>query len=310
MRTKTTIPLANRLLSERLAFWQSHPLIGDVPIVLACEHKPFVMSVKNDDTVAKSLYWDGFLSGWEPHSLQIWSALAARARCAIDIGSYTGIYALLAAASSAARVYGFEPLPENYARFVHNVRLNGLEGRITPVRAALSSSTGTITLYTRYAAPGILSTVHSVVPNGGAPLEVPCVSLDQFVVERSIHDVDLVKIDVETAEPLVLEGMGETLGTAAPDVLIEATSTSALREIWRRFPHAYRCFAVDDQSGTTIEVRRGGVLLYAGLRFAKRAFGQSRGSGNRNFLFSARPSTARILEHVRASAKAPVQLDG
>src|SRR5690349_8676535 len=38
----------------------------------------FSMVSHNDDTVVKELHWTGY-SGWERTSLQIWSALAARA---------------------------------------------------------------------------------------------------------------------------------------------------------------------------------------------------------------------------------------
>jgi hypothetical protein len=49
---------------------------------------------------------------------------------------------------------------------------------------------------------------------------VPVITLDAYLRERAIERVDVVKIDVEGAEPLVLQGMGELLRRCVPRLVI------------------------------------------------------------------------------------------
>src|SRR5690606_2150972 len=47
-----------------------------------------------------------------------------------------------------------------------------------------------------------------------------CRSIDDLVAELGLDRVDLVKLDVEGAEPFVLEGMRRTLATHRPQLAI------------------------------------------------------------------------------------------
>lgn len=236
-------------LPRRLAFWEACPLRGRIMIVLPCRHRPFVMECDNDDTVVKTLHWAGFFSGWEPASLRLWAALAASAERVFDIGAYTGIYGLLAATSSdRTRVACVEGCGRNHARLVHNVALNGLTDRVTCVPAVAVRTSGPAVLHERYAADGILSSVHSTTRSGGEPIAVDGVAADDLAARLAWGAPDLVKIDVEGAEPEVLAGMRRILADAAPDILLEANSRAALARSLAGMPAGYRCFAIDEQA--------------------------------------------------------------
>lgn len=242
-------------LRERLAFWDSHPLHGSIPIVLPCRHRPFVMHSENDDTVVKTLHWAGFFSGWEPTSLRLWSALAAGATQVFDVGAYTGIYGLLAATSSdRSHVVCVEGCGRNHDRLVRNVALNALAGRITCIHAVAARATGPALLYERYAADGILSSVHSTTKRNGEPVTVEGIALDALLDRLAVSVPDLMKIDVEGAEPEVLAGMSEILAAGRTDILLEANSRAALEESRAMVPAGYRCFAIDEAAGTVHDV--------------------------------------------------------
>lgn len=268
-------------LRQRLAFWDAHPLHGAIPIVLPCRHRPFVMHSENDDTVVKTLHWAGFFSGWEPTSLRLWSALAAEARQAFDVGAYTGIYGLLAATSSdRCQVVCIEGCGRNHARLARNVALNGLEPRIACVHAVAARATGTTVLYERYAADGILSSVHSTAKRNGEPVTVEGVALDSLPDRLSVPLPDLIKIDVEGAEPEVLAGMPGILAAGGTEILLEANSRAALDQSRAMLPVGYRCFAIDEAAGTVLDVD-GAAAAAAGDR-------------GRNYLLTARRSAEEL----------------
>lgn len=236
-------------LPRRLAFWDACPLRGRIAIVLPCRHRPFVMECDNDDTVVKTLHWAGFFSGWEPASLRLWAGLAATAERVFDIGAYTGIYGLLAATcSGSSRVACVEGCGRNHARLVHNVSINGLADRITCLHAVAVRASGPAVLHERYAADGILSSVHSMTRAGGEPIAVDGIAADDLAARLGWAQPDLVKIDVEGAEPEVLAGMRRSLADAAPDILLEANSGAALARSLAEMPAGYRCFAIDEQA--------------------------------------------------------------
>lgn len=268
-------------LGQRLAFWEAHPLHGSIPIVLPCRHRPFVMHSANDDTVVKTLYWAGFFAGWEPTSLRLWSYLAAGCEVAFDVGAYTGIYGLLAAScSERCRVACIEGCGRNHARLVQNVELNALADRMICLRAVATRLSAPTVLYERYAAEGILSSVHSMTKMGGVAVAVEGVALDDLPGRFSWGDPDLIKIDVEGAEAEVLAGMRRILDQRRPDILLEANSRPELERSRSCLPEGYRCFAIDEPGGRVFDVDAAGEPVF-----------QAHG---RNYLLSTRRSADEL----------------
>lgn len=290
-----TVKQPSRLnLAERIEFWKRHPLTGDVPVVLPCQHKRFLMYVNNDDTVLKTLYWEGFFSGWEPTSLRLWSALSIGATQVFDVGAYTGIYGLLASTSmSQGQVHCFEAALSNFERLRHNVRLNALEHRINAVHGAVCSKEGKTTLYERYAAPDVLSSIHSLNPTRGVPVKVPSLTLDGYAQKYAVLRVDLIKIDAEGAEPEVLTGARGILSRDEPEVLMEANSAKELQRSWEQFPEKYNCFEIDEGGQKIRRVSKAACGGVGGFfsKLVRRARGPRSG---RNFIFSTRLSESGI----------------
>jgi len=60
----------------------------------------------------------------------------------VDIGANIGAFSVLAALLGAHKVLAFEPDPENYAVLCRNIKLNGVERVVYPVRAAVVAHSG------------------------------------------------------------------------------------------------------------------------------------------------------------------------
>jgi FkbM family methyltransferase len=122
-----------------------------------------------------------------------------------DIGANVGIFSILAAATSGACCFAFEPHPATAALLRFNVRVNGLGDRITIVEAALGGSQG----------HAHLSDVHGpmnhILPaeSGAGSRPVRISTLDHEVAERGAPT--LLKVDVEGYEHAVFEGGDKTL---------------------------------------------------------------------------------------------------
>lgn len=130
----------------------------------------------------------------------------------IDAGAHIGRYTLMAAKyiGPSGRVLAFEPDPQNFELLGHNCMLNGYEW-IESEQCALGKTEGTVRLISGNdaATNTIMSDWHkqmqSETPEAKETL-VPLKKLDSVLKNANIHHVDLLKIDVEGAEILLLQG--------------------------------------------------------------------------------------------------------
>ena len=180
---------------------------------------------KADDQVANRLYWRGW-QGYEPDLAPLFCDLATRSRLTLDIGAHTGFYTLLAAhANPRGQVFGFEPYPPVFARLERNVRVNAVLNAI-PVRTAVGVASGRADLFYvpgvgMPSSSGLSLDFMQSVDSSLAQLAVTTVTIDDFVRDRHLANVDLVKIDTESTESDVIGGMLETIGHSHPNIFCE-----------------------------------------------------------------------------------------
>jgi FkbM family methyltransferase len=137
-----------------------------------------------------------------------------------DVGANIGIYSLLLArlVGHEGTVHAFEPEPRNFDRLMTNLTLNGA-ANVVANRLAVYSESGEVTLnlfdpslgsWHSLGTPKLADPDHprrTVEPRESIAVEA--VSLDDYARSREIVHVDFLKIDVEGAEPAVLEGAAD-----------------------------------------------------------------------------------------------------
>lgn len=128
----------------------------------------------------------------------------------VDIGAWVGRYTLTSSkyVGPSGKVISIEAHPSNFQILKKNLILNKRQN-VIPLNIAVTNHEGRIKLYTARS-----SGWHSINPQiarSSKYVEVPCKTLDNVLKELSISKVDWIKIDVEGAEPMVLEGSQETL---------------------------------------------------------------------------------------------------
>jgi FkbM family methyltransferase len=139
---------------------------------------------------------------------------------AVDCGAHIGYHTLLMAkcVGKMGRVYAFEPLSENFSVLCENIALNGYEGIVTAENKAVGAQTGRQRFRRgqwRSDDPDPLTSVSRLDPQG--ELEVEVVALDDYFADKR---ADFIKVDVEGAEGMVLEGAQRLLQRWSPILVV------------------------------------------------------------------------------------------
>ncbi len=173
--------------------------------------------------VENELFWRGLTGGWEKESMRMWIQLCRTHRSIVDIGANTGVYALVAKAiNPEAKVYAFEPVQRVFDKLQHNIGLNGFS--IHASSKAVSNTNGTAIIYDQPTEHIYSVTVNKNLSDANQRVKevtIETITLSTFIEQEQLQSVDLIKIDVETHEPEVLEGMGSYLRQFKPTILIE-----------------------------------------------------------------------------------------
>lgn len=211
---------------------------------------PFKMISQNDDLVVCSIYWSG---SYEPASLGLWLRLLAQPGAVLDLGGYTGLYSLAAAAAKPdCIVHAFEPMPRNAERLRANIEVNAFPNvRLFP--HAVGEREGE-TVFSIFNDGDFLTSGGSLMPHSEkAPAmsyPVRLVSIDRHVQESGLGRVALIKIDVEGAEVLALRGMSNLLDRDGPDLLLEVLEGADGAQLTSFLSaKGYRFFRIDEKSG-------------------------------------------------------------
>jgi len=185
------------------------------------QEKPIVIEFYDKSNFYVSHLLDYLVAGLynEPKTFNFFKEQIKNCKVFVDVGANIGGYSVRAA--KYCKVYAIEPLPRNYEILKINEKLNNV--KINSFNLAAGKERGKIKLYYEprgYGTPSIKRKQNYFI-------EVEMKPLDEIINEESI---DLIKIDVEGAEDLVLEGARNCLKRTKM-VIIERSES---------FPKAYR----------------------------------------------------------------------
>lgn len=123
----------------------------------------------------------------------------------IDIGANIGIFPILLT-KKFRTIIAIEPEPSNYKILVSNT--TALANNITCMEVAISNSNSIM----KFFLSGSLT--HSLIQDNTIQefIEVETMTLESLLSKMNIESVDIVKVDVEGAEWMVLEGAKNIMG--------------------------------------------------------------------------------------------------
>jgi FkbM family methyltransferase len=125
----------------------------------------------------------------------------------LDVGAHAGYFTLLAShmVGPTGLVLAIEPTPQTFAALQRHLNVNGISN-VEPHMLALSDSDGALRLHVPPASEHRDYNVTCVARENWTGIDVPCRRLDECLADWRVERVDLMKMDVEGAEPLVLAG--------------------------------------------------------------------------------------------------------
>jgi len=187
------------------------------------------------------IYWRGWENiNWEPKTRLIWADLCTKSKLIFDIGANTGIFSILAKVhNKESSVFAFEPQPNIFEVLQKNNTINNFD--IHCENIAISDRIGTLPFYNYGKDPfGRINTTAGSLNQSWREIdqkfiEVEVGTLDSFLKDRQIKSIDLIKIDVESYEPQVLEGYKTHLHLHRPIIILEILNIEAGKMILTYF---------------------------------------------------------------------------
>jgi FkbM family methyltransferase len=207
---------ANRGRQWRALFdgvrWQIRKRVNPTPYILPY-HGVELTCYPDSEQSSAAIYFHGMPDYWE---MSFAKAYLRSGDAALDIGANIGVYSLLFA-SLVGRdgiVHAFEANEHSAKRLAAQLEHNNL-ANITIHRKAVSNTTGKAYFgFAESSATQHLARLDESAEKGNA---VDCIALDDFEPWQSFA---LVKIDIEGAEPLAIEGAKKRLSEMPPKVIL------------------------------------------------------------------------------------------
>jgi len=212
-------------------------------------HYGFLYNADLGDWLGQYVYLTGC---YEPPTARVIATLLNPNDTFIDIGANSGFFTLLAShcVGSNGRVLAFEPVPSMRSRLQGNLSLNAAENVVIH-DIALSNQAGEQLFHEGPTGHKGLSSLRSLT-NEATTFSVKTMPLDDLLDDK--FAVNLIKIDVEGAEQLVLNGMKQLLARQKPHIVIEVTDSylaalghNAVALCQSLCDLGYRMYRIDDE---------------------------------------------------------------
>ncbi len=136
----------------------------------------------------------------------------------IDVGANVGFFSVRFArwVGASGEVISIEPEDRNYDSLISAFARKDLIGRVRALKAVAAATRGTTFLE--------INSLHPAdhkLSRDGTGIAVDAVALDDVVPDKQLRRPSLVKIDVQGAEMLVLQGATDILKVSGPALFIE-----------------------------------------------------------------------------------------
>lgn len=150
------------------------------------------------------------LKEFEEHGeLWIQQHLAGKLNTILDVGANIGEWTRMARTYNPdAEIHMFEIVPDTYRRLLQNIPI---DHRIVPNGFGLSNQTGTVEMQYLSDADALSTQYRTLVLENSVIKTGLAFTGDEYVTSRELSYIDYLKVDVEGAEGLVLQGFKNTL---------------------------------------------------------------------------------------------------
>jgi FkbM family methyltransferase len=212
-------------------------------------------------------YWTGYYD----NDIILKLSNCLEEKCVVfDVGANIGFYSVPLGRKLQrlnGQLYAFEPVKSNFERLKTNISLNNLEETVRAYEIALGDDEGEIKISLEN--KNNSTTGNAVMVKGEIPVsyfgitsKAHLTKLDTFVKKQNIKKCHLIKIDVEGAEVMFLDGGSSFLSQTRPIIYGEFNNyflpkfgNSFLDVVNIVSPWSYRFFE-QKKSGQFIEIKK------------------------------------------------------
>lgn len=265
--------VALKMLLSRLVF------VSQLPFLFPDKH--FLMNYYGAkmyiDLNSAPVMMDVAFGAYEYWKTKLFFDLVKEGMTILDIGACKGNYSILFAKlmRDRGRVLAFEPDPDNCEWIRKNIQVNNFKC-IELHQYALSDKEGSATFYPGNGMGSLVASRHSWMSDlQKGPITVQTRMLDNVLNEEHIHEVHIIKMDVEGGDLLVLRGAEHTLKCKNVSLLMDV---DVISNVERK-----ELFELLDSCGFGI------YRIGRELKPISKA--------NEMFLFSEEPKSTRIKTH-------------
>lgn len=171
-----------------------------------------------------------YLFGLNPGIIQTFENYLRPGMIVVDVGAHVGLYAIISTSmvSTTGKVYTFEPVPWLAQRLEDNARLNSMTN-IKAFNMAVGAKSGKSNLYLSKCGGDEWSSLYQWRLSGNRYIEIPVITLDEFIANNNIKRIDLLKVDTEGSELDVLLGaQGALKDGVIKAILVEFNSETQM----------------------------------------------------------------------------------
>ena len=149
-----------------------------------------------------------FLGTYEAYCTEIVKNHVKRGDVCFDVGANIGCYSTLfqMLCGATGEIHSFEPVPQTFAELKKNVALNGTTANVFLNKIALGNEEKDSEIYLFPELPSGHASLADKRDQRSAAIPVKMKMLDSYLTERKIKQVDFIKVDIEGAELMFLEG--------------------------------------------------------------------------------------------------------
>ncbi|WP_210367636.1 FkbM family methyltransferase [Bacillus sp. REN3] len=231
--------------------------MGDHTVLTKLAHGPKIFLDTRELSMASHLILDGL---WEDWITKLFVSIVKPGMTVLDIGGNCGYYSLLAShlVGNDGTVHAFEPNPFHHSNFIKSKSINGFY-HLHLHKVALADKQGTMPFHIPVLSTASASFYKEVSEGLIAKADIESIDeikiLDVSAVKLTDYlpnlKADVIKMDIEGAEPLVMESIFEIINNSGKvQIIMEYKQGS-----W--MDHGFDCQSILDRfisNGFTIQI--------------------------------------------------------
>ncbi|MDQ6786862.1 MAG: FkbM family methyltransferase [Acidobacteriota bacterium] len=178
-----------------------------------------------------------------------------------NIGWYSTLFRKIVGANGA--VHSFEPVPQTFAGLKKNIALNGAPPNVFLNNFGLGDAEKTLEIYLFDNLPSGHASLTAREDQPAQAIPVQIKTLDSYLTERKINQVDFVKVDIEGAEMMFLRGGKKLFEQKTPPVIFMEMALETARVfgykpndliVFLREKADYKFYALDEKNEKLLEI--------------------------------------------------------